>query len=97
MLQPFLSVLDVSRSFAGRSGTNAGWCWLLVGFGGAPRAPPVTAGRWGAPLPAGRCRLGGGHPEAMDDFVSVVAGTLSPVEFFDPENLARLMGLAPAM
>lgn len=27
--------------------------------------------------------------------MSVVAGTLSPVEFFDPENLARLMGLAP--
>lgn len=38
-----------------------------------------------------------GIPEAMDDFVSVVAGTLSPVEFFDPENLTRLMGLAPAM
>ena len=38
-----------------------------------------------------------GNPEAMDDFVSVVAGTQSPVEFFDPENAVRLMSLAPAM
>jgi 2-polyprenyl-6-methoxyphenol hydroxylase-like FAD-dependent oxidoreductase len=32
-----------------------------------------------------------GNQEAMDAFVSVVAGTLSPVEFFDPEYLGRLM------
>jgi len=28
---------------------------------------------------------------AMDGFVSVVAGTLSPQEFFDPANIGRLM------
>ncbi len=30
--------------------------------------------------------------EAMDDFVSVQAGTLPIPEFFDPENVARIMG-----
>jgi flavin-dependent dehydrogenase len=30
--------------------------------------------------------------EAMDDFVSVMAGTMSPVEFFDPANVGRIMG-----
>lgn len=38
-----------------------------------------------------------GNPEAMDAFVSVVAGTLSPAEFFDPENVGRLMSPVPAM
>ena len=33
-----------------------------------------------------------GNQAAMDAFVSVTAGTLSPVEFFDPANLARLLG-----
>ena len=33
---------------------------------------------------------------AMDAFVSVTAGTLSPVEFFDPANIAALMA-SPAM
>jgi 2-polyprenyl-6-methoxyphenol hydroxylase-like FAD-dependent oxidoreductase len=28
---------------------------------------------------------------AMDDFVSVIAGTLSPIEFFDPANIGRIM------
>jgi flavin-dependent dehydrogenase len=33
---------------------------------------------------------------AMDDFVSVVAGTLSPVEFFDPANVGRVMAAGAA-
>jgi flavin-dependent dehydrogenase len=32
-----------------------------------------------------------GNPGAMDAFVSVVAGTLSPVEFFDPDHLGPLL------
>jgi hypothetical protein len=32
-----------------------------------------------------------GRQDAMDDFVSMVAGTLSPDEFFAPANLGRLM------
>ncbi len=32
-----------------------------------------------------------GNQAAMDAFVSVVAGTLSPVEFFDPEHIAEIM------
>jgi hypothetical protein len=32
-----------------------------------------------------------GNPEAMDQFVSVVAGTVSPVEFLSPENIGRIM------
>jgi 2-polyprenyl-6-methoxyphenol hydroxylase-like FAD-dependent oxidoreductase len=35
--------------------------------------------------------------EAMDDFVSVVAGTLSPTEFFDPANVGRIMQRTAAM
>ena len=35
-----------------------------------------------------------GNREAMDSFVSVAAGTVSPVEFFDPENIGRIMGAA---
>jgi 2-polyprenyl-6-methoxyphenol hydroxylase-like FAD-dependent oxidoreductase len=31
------------------------------------------------------------HPAAMDAFVSVTAGTLSPIEFFDPARLASVM------
>ncbi len=34
--------------------------------------------------------------EAADDFVSVVAGTVSPVEFFDPERVGRIMSNAAA-
>jgi hypothetical protein len=33
-----------------------------------------------------------GNQEAMDDFVSVQASTLSAPEFFDPENIGRMMG-----
>ncbi len=36
-----------------------------------------------------------GSEEAMDGFVSVVAGTVSPVEFFSPENIGRIMQIAP--
>jgi 2-polyprenyl-6-methoxyphenol hydroxylase-like FAD-dependent oxidoreductase len=36
-----------------------------------------------------------GHPAAMDAFVSLVAGTISPAEFFDPEAIGRMLG-APA-
>lgn len=32
-----------------------------------------------------------GHQAAMDAFVSVTAGTLSPAEFFDPANIAALL------
>ena len=32
-----------------------------------------------------------GQPEAMDAFASVVAGTVSPLEFFDPENIGRIL------
>ncbi len=37
-----------------------------------------------------------GNRDAMDDFVSVTAGTVSPVEFFDPANVGRIMGAANA-
>jgi flavin-dependent dehydrogenase len=32
-----------------------------------------------------------GNPESMDAFVSVYAGTMSPVEFFDPAHVERMM------
>jgi len=35
-----------------------------------------------------------GNQEAMDGFVSVVAGTVSPVEFFSPDNIGRIMQAA---
>lgn len=35
-----------------------------------------------------------GNQEAMDAFVSVTAGTVSPVEFFDPANIGRIMQAA---
>jgi len=37
-----------------------------------------------------------GNPDAMDAFVSVVAGTVSPVEFFDPDHIGRIMSAAAA-
>jgi flavin-dependent dehydrogenase len=33
-----------------------------------------------------------GNQDAMDDFVSLTAGTVSPVEFFDPQNIMRIIG-----
>ena len=38
-----------------------------------------------------------GNQEAMDGFVSVVAGTVSPVEFFSPDNIGRITQAAPAL
>ncbi|WP_084959223.1 NAD(P)/FAD-dependent oxidoreductase [Thermoactinospora rubra] len=35
-----------------------------------------------------------GDPEAMDAFAGVIAETLSPAEFFDPANIARILGLS---
>lgn len=35
-----------------------------------------------------------GNPAAMDAFVSVIAGTLSPVDFFAPDHVAAIMGAA---
>ena len=37
-----------------------------------------------------------GNPEAMDAFVSVVAGTLSPAGLFDPAHIGRVMSAAAA-
>ncbi len=37
-----------------------------------------------------------GNRDAMDDFVSLTAGTVSPVEFFDPDYINRVMSAAPA-
>ena len=34
------------------------------------------------------------HEAAMDAFVSVVAGTVSPIEFFDPTHIDRLLHVA---
>ncbi len=36
-----------------------------------------------------------GNQPAMDAFVSITAGTLSPQEFFDPAQLAPLMAPSP--
>ena len=35
-----------------------------------------------------------GNQHAMDAFVSVVAGTVSPVEFFSPDNIGQIMQAA---
>ncbi len=35
-----------------------------------------------------------GNQEAMDGFVSVVAGAVSPVEFFSPDNIGRILHAA---
>jgi flavin-dependent dehydrogenase len=37
-----------------------------------------------------------GNADAMNDFVSMVAGTVSPIEFFHPDNLRRIMAAAAA-
>ena len=37
-----------------------------------------------------------GNQDAMDDFVSITAGTLSPAKFFAPENIGRIMSAAGA-
>jgi flavin-dependent dehydrogenase len=38
-----------------------------------------------------------GNQDAMDAFVSVTAGTVSPVEFFDPDHIGRIMSTAAAV
>jgi 2-polyprenyl-6-methoxyphenol hydroxylase-like FAD-dependent oxidoreductase len=35
-----------------------------------------------------------GNTEAMNDFVSVIAGTVSPVDFFDPSNIGAIFAAA---
>ena len=35
-----------------------------------------------------------GNSSAMDDFVSVTAGSVSPLEFFDPGNIGRIVEAA---
>jgi len=35
-----------------------------------------------------------GNRKAMDDFVRMNAGTLSPARFFSPENVGAIMGAA---
>ena len=38
-----------------------------------------------------------GNRDAMDAFVSITAGTVSPVEFFDPEHIGRVMSATAAI
>jgi flavin-dependent dehydrogenase len=38
-----------------------------------------------------------GNQDAMDSFVSITAGTVSPIEFFDPQNIGQIMGAAAAL
>ena len=38
-----------------------------------------------------------GNQDAMDSFVGVTAGTVSPMEFFDPQNIGQIMRAAAAM
>jgi flavin-dependent dehydrogenase len=50
-----------------------------------------------APPPAELQQLLGaasGNAEAMADFISLTTGTVSPVDFFDPANIGRIMGAA---
>jgi len=35
-----------------------------------------------------------GNADAMDAFVSVIAGSVSPLEFFAPEHIGRIMAAA---
>lgn len=51
-----------------------------------------------APPPEMQQLLGAayGNQEAMDSFVSVTTGTVSPVEFFDPANIGSIMAAAGA-
>src|SRR4051812_39818756 len=36
-----------------------------------------------------------GNTEAMNTFAGVIAGTVSPIEFFASENIGRILGAAP--
>jgi hypothetical protein len=48
------------------------------------------------PPPEMQQLLGAVHrnQEAMNDFVSIIAATMSPLEFFDPERIGKLMTTA---
>jgi hypothetical protein len=35
-----------------------------------------------------------GNQDAMDSFAGITAGTVSPVEFFDPAHIGSIMGAA---
>ena len=35
-----------------------------------------------------------GNQQAMDSFVSITAGTVSPIEFFDPDHIGQIIGAA---
>jgi flavin-dependent dehydrogenase len=50
------------------------------------------------PPPEMRHLLGSvyGNPDAMDAFASITAGTVSPIEFFDPAHIGQIMGAAAA-
>ena len=37
-----------------------------------------------------------GDQNAMDEFVSITSGTMSPIEFFDPDHVAAIFGNAAA-
>jgi flavin-dependent dehydrogenase len=52
-----------------------------------------------APPPEMQQLLGAvhGNQEAMDAFASVVAGTMSPMEFFAPDHIGRIMSAAGAV
>ena len=38
-----------------------------------------------------------GNQDAMDSFVSITAWTVSPIEFFDPQNIGQILGAAAAL
>lgn len=80
---------------------------MVVGIRGSTtrrETPPCcrsTSSRRGSPL--SRCRrletqqvLGAvhGNQDAMDAFAGITAGTVSPVDFFDPEHVGRIMRAA---
>ena len=58
---------------------------------------PATSRSSSRPPPEMQPLIGAmrGNQEAMDDFVSVMAGTLPAPEFFAPENVGRIMARGP--
>ena len=57
---------------------------------------PASSPRWSRRRPRCKQLLGAvhGNQEAMDDFASVMAGTLPPPAFFNPDNIGRIMAAA---
>jgi hypothetical protein len=37
-----------------------------------------------------------GNPEAMDGFVRMAAGVISPANYFSDANVTRILGMTPA-